>query len=339
MFLLHTPPEHAEVVARAVVGAVRGAGWPSPVHAPLLHTLFARLLGRDFDFDALPPLASDAVGAVLASAPERDELIQLLTVLEAMCNPIPPALARSIEDWAAALSVQDDALLFARDLVRGELGRCIHDYYRLNWIGELDQKDPHVAELLARAGDTAYALTVDVDERQAARWAALERCPPPSVGRAVFAFYQRRGFRYPGQPGAANAAVAQHDWIHVLADYGTTELGELEVNSFMAASAGTSGTLVGMIGAMALFESKLMARSLVVQGVAHTLSAPGAVERLAEAVARGAACGVNLLDVDWFARADAPLDDLRARFRIPPRSARIRELDAHGADGMAAPTA
>jgi len=345
MFLMHTPAEHAEVVARAVVGAVRSHaiaapgtafGWPAEAHAPLLHTLFARLLGRDFDFATLAPLAPSEVGVVLRSPAERDELIQLCTVLEAMCNPVPPALAASIDSWAEALGVADDALLFARDLVRGELGRCIHDYYRLNWIGDLDRKNPRHAAQLRHFGDTAYALTVEADDAEAARWAALADCPAGSLGRALSEFYRARGFKHPGEPGAANAAVAQHDWIHLLADYGTTELGELEVNAFMAASSGTSGTLVGLVGAIALFESKLMARSLVVQGVRHTLASPASHERLAEAIARGAAAGTNLLDLDFFALADTPIDELRARFRIPPRSARARGLDPHGAAGRAA---
>ena len=50
MFLIHTPPEHAETVARAVVGACRLEAWQSPVQPQLLHTLFNRLLGQELDF-------------------------------------------------------------------------------------------------------------------------------------------------------------------------------------------------------------------------------------------------------------------------------------------------
>ena len=39
MFLIHTAPEHAEIVARAVVSACRLEGWQSPVQPKLLHTL------------------------------------------------------------------------------------------------------------------------------------------------------------------------------------------------------------------------------------------------------------------------------------------------------------
>lgn len=64
----------------------------------------------------------------------------------------------------------------------------------------------------------------------------------------------------------------------------------------------------------------------------HNLSAPGGVERMAEAVARGAACNSDLLlDVDFFQHANEPLVEIRARFAIPPKSPRIFELDPFGA--------
>ncbi|HXV79567.1 MAG TPA: hypothetical protein VEG60_06785 [Candidatus Binatia bacterium] len=56
MFLIHTSREHAEVVARAVVGACRLDGWQSPMQPQLLHTLFNRLLGQDLDFEKIEPL-------------------------------------------------------------------------------------------------------------------------------------------------------------------------------------------------------------------------------------------------------------------------------------------
>jgi len=57
MFLIHTPPQHAEIVARAVVSACRLEGWQSPVQPKLLHTLFNRLLGQDLDFEKIEPLS------------------------------------------------------------------------------------------------------------------------------------------------------------------------------------------------------------------------------------------------------------------------------------------
>ena len=41
--------------------------------------------------------------------------------------------------------------------------------------------------------------------------------------------YRSRGFGLPGSIGGASAYLAQHDFVHVLADYGTNLNGELEV--------------------------------------------------------------------------------------------------------------
>jgi len=57
-----------------------------------------------------------------------------------------------------------------------------------------------------------------------------------------------RGFEFPGQPGSVNAAVAQHDWVHVLADYGTTPMGEIEVISFQTGATRTPGAMLGLVG-------------------------------------------------------------------------------------------
>ena len=89
MFLVHTPQDHVQTVARAVVGACRPDGWASPVQPKLLHTLFNRLLGQDLNFETLSPLAPSDVARALKSQSEREELIQLMAVMEILCNPFP----------------------------------------------------------------------------------------------------------------------------------------------------------------------------------------------------------------------------------------------------------
>jgi len=333
MFLIHTTPEHAEIVARAVVSACRLEGWQSPVQPKLLHTLFNRLLGQDLDFEKIQPVSSAEVAATLSTPAERTELIHLMVAIEILCNPIPERLERSVVQWATALHVHERALLYVRELARGELTKAVHDFYRLNWIGDLDLRSPGFEALLRHAGDKAYALTVEPDPTEAARWNALGSCPQSSIGRSLWEFYQMRGFTVPGQPGAVNVAVAQHDWVHVLSDYGTTPMGEIEASGFLNSTTRTPGAMLGFIGVLALFESGLMPASLIVPTQpGHNLSAPGGIDRLAEAVARGAACNTDLLlDVDFFQHANEPLEEIRARFAIQPKTAKILEIDPVGA--------
>ena len=275
MFLIHTPAAHAEIVARAVVSACRLDGWQSPVQPKLLHTLFNRLLGQDLDFEKIEPLSPAEVAGTLSTPAERQELIHLMVAIEILSNPIPERLERSVVQWATALHVHERALLYARDLARGELTKALHDFYRMSWIGDLDRRSPEFEALLRRTGDKAYALTVEADPAETARWSALGSCPQGSLGRNVWEFYQMRGFVFPGQPGSVNVAVAQHDWIHVLADYGTTPMGEIETVGLLQFHYPHAQRDAWAVGVLALFESGLMPASLVVSKQAgHSLSAP-----------------------------------------------------------------
>jgi hypothetical protein len=249
-------------------------------------------------------------------------------------------MEESVERWASALEVEEPSLAVLRDLARGEVAKSVQDFYRLNWIGDLDRRTPGFDALLEHAGEEAYALTVEADPAQVARWRGLGSCPTGSIGRHLFEFYQQRGFKFPGEVGAANASVAHHDWIHLLADYGTTPLGEIEVVSFQASCTRAPGALLGLLGALALFESGTMARGLITKAYpGEGLSKPGGIERMADAISRGKACKTDLvLDVDFFPLANEPLEDLRRRFGIPPKDERVFELDPYGALEVA-PTA
>jgi hypothetical protein len=110
-------------------------------------------------------------------------------------------------------------------------------------------------------------------------------------------------------------------------------MGEIEVSSFQNSTTRTSGAMLGLVGVLALFESGLMPASLVVpHQPGHNLPAPGGIGRMAEAVARGGACNTDLLlDVDFFQHANEPLEEIGARFAIPPKSPTILELDPFGA--------
>jgi hypothetical protein len=229
--------------------------------------------------------------------------------------------------------VEERSLVFLRDLARGEIAKSVQDMYRLNWIGDLDRRNPDFRALLEHAGQAAYAMTTEEDPEQAARWTALASCPAGSIGRQLSAFYQMRGFGVPGEAGAVNEAVAQHDWIHLLADYGTTPLGEIEVVSFQTTCSRTPGAPLGLLAALALFESGAWAAGLITKAYpGEGLSRPGGIERMAEAISRGKSCNTDLLlDVDFFPIANEPLEELRSRFGIPPKSARVRELDPYGA--------
>jgi hypothetical protein len=131
------------------------AGWLAvDVQPKLLHTLFNRLLGQDLDFEKIEPLSPAEVAGTLSTPAERQELIHLMVAIEILSNPIPERLERSVVQWATALHVHERALLYARDLARGELTKALHDFYRMSWIG--DWIGDHQSS--KRCYDKAYAL-------------------------------------------------------------------------------------------------------------------------------------------------------------------------------------
>ncbi len=335
MFLIHTARAHAGLLARSVVAACRAGGWTNPLQPKLLHTLFNHLLGQDLDFETLAPIDLQSVKEALGSAQERMELIQLMCAIEVLANPIAPDVEEAVQRWADALEVHERTLVFLRDVVRGELEKASVDFYRLNWIGDLDLKDTGFPTLLRRYGNPAYAVTVEEDPAETARWAALGDLPENSVGRQLHAFYRQRDFKLPGQVGAANPALAQHDWIHLVADYGTTPMGELEVLGFQSACSESQGALLGLVGALALFESGVWQGSQVVAAQHYeALTTPHGTSRLAEAIGRGKACNTDLLNYDFFAVAGEPMTALRKRLNIVPKSALVNEIDPLGAHNV-----
>ena len=340
MFLIHNRPEHTESLARAVVAACRGDGWSDPFVPRVLGTLFNDLAGLAIDFEALPPLAAAELAARLPSKQERLELIQLMAMVEVLTNPIPAAMEAAVARYAADLQVEDRSLLYVRDLARGQTARALADLYRHSWVGELNDRDPGFASLVERHGPEALALTVEEDEASTRRWKELEHCPAGSLGQGLAAFHTDRGFLLPGQIGAANASVAHHDWIHLLADYGTTPLGEIETFSFIATnSCGSAAAFLGLLATLALFESGVMHGSLVTSAFPHQgISTDGGLLRMEDAIRRGREATENLLfDVDFFSLANEPLDEVRERFAVAPKAAAARALDPLGATAAAAP--
>src|SRR5581483_970433 len=98
------------------------------------------------------------------------------------------------------------------------------------------------------------------DDALAGRWRDLGHCPPGTLGRKVFEFYCARGFAFPGTLGSAPPLLAQHDWVHVLADYGTKVESELEVFGLIgrAVPDGHGFSLLAMV--VSLFETGYMGR-------------------------------------------------------------------------------
>jgi hypothetical protein len=229
------PPGADEVrhLARGVVTAIRPGDELTPLQAVLTASMFEAMTGHAADLDqpSIDP-AEFAVGMAARNEVFRTRILQVMILGALVLRPLPEQVADRLEAFAHEMGVGDGMLGLARRYATGSLALAAFDFerngYTAGW-GPEQQRALHTSTEL----DEAWAVAVD-DADLAARWRSLETLPAGTIGRRMTELYRARGFAYPGTPGSAPPLLAQHDWVHLVADYGTTVESELEVFAFIA---------------------------------------------------------------------------------------------------------
>lgn len=323
--VLLTPPDADEVAAvtRGVVSAVRTTGGLTELQDVLIRAQFEAMTGHRVDPADAEPVTPEEFARLLARRNEafRTRIVQVMLLCSLILVPLPEEVTARVEAFANELGVEEGMLRVARRFSRGSLGLAAVDFERNGYTADWDEDRARVLGSRV-AADDAWGQAVD-DPELAARWRALEELPDGSLGRKVFDFYRARGFAFPGEPGSAPPLLAQHDWVHVLADYGTTVESELEVFGFIArANDDPRGfSLLAMV--VSLFETGYLRRGagLFAYDRGH-LSHSGMAVRLSDAMRRGALCAgsVDFMGLDWFTHAPRPVDAARAAFGVVPKA-------------------
>jgi hypothetical protein len=243
-------------------------------------------------------------------------------------RPLPEEVADRIAAFARELSVDDAMIGIAREFSHGAIGLAAFDFERNGYTAEWAPEDAsalHTSASLASPWDVAVK-----DPALAARWVSLAELPAGTLGRRVWEMYQARGFVFPGLPGSAPPLLAQHDWVHVLADYGTTVEAELEVFAFIARANDDMRAYSLLAMVLSLFETGYLrvGAGMFQSDTGHLSQNRGMAIRLGDALRRGAlgsdretgSDSIDYLRLDWFTLAELPLADARARFNVMPKS-------------------
>ena len=334
-----TPPDRAlvELMAAGVMTAIRPPGGHTELQQVLMGACFDALTGHAVDTTATPEVGAGQLAEGLArrNAAFRSRILQTMILGALVLRPLPPEVAARVDTYASELSVGDDMLAVAREFAEGQVGMAAVDFDRNGYAAKWS---PDRAEALRASGlEQAWQAATD-DPGLAATWAALEGLPDGSLGRRMWQFYRARGFEFPGNPGSAPPLLAQHDWVHVVADYGTKVESELEVFAFIArANDDPSGfSLLAMV--VSLFETGHLADGAgLFEAFPGQLSQEGMATRIADALRRGAlshgadgAPDVDRLAVDWVELSPLPLDEVRRRVGVVERSDAARAAGSVG---------
>jgi hypothetical protein len=326
------PPDSPEVelLARGIVSAIRPPGGLTELQTMLFDATFEAMTGVTVHVADLAPISPRAYAQGLARRNEafRSRMVQSMITGALVLRPLPPEVADRVEEFARELSIDDGMLAVAQRFASGSLGLAAFDFDRNGYTSDWS---PERAATLHASTELQNAWEECVsDTALAARWQALGDLPAGTLGRAMFEFYEARGFVFPGLPGSAPPLLAQHDWVHVLADYGSRVESELEVFAFISRANDDPRAFSLFAMVVSLFETGyLRAGAGLFEAFPGQLSQEGVAQRVADALRRGAlshgldgAPDVDFLAVDWFALADRPIQELREVFGIVPKSAK-----------------
>ncbi len=325
------PPDAAE--ARTIVGGIAGAVAPgggelTSLQRLLLEALSESMTGFVAPAQHVPRLGPPEFARAMATRDEgfRQRMLQFMLLGALVLVPLPADVVTRIDQYAREMGVGNDMMRVAQRYARGSLGLALLDFQRSGYMATWD---PAQADALHTSGELAEAWEQCVhDAALAERWESLRALADGTLGREVAKFYDARGFAFPGRPGSAPPLLAQHDWVHVLADYGSTVECELEVFAFIARANDDPHAFSLLAMVISLFETGYAASGMgLFQYDRGHLSHRGMAVRFADAMRRGALCaahadghGVDLLRIDWFAHAATPVDDVRAEFGVVPKA-------------------
>jgi hypothetical protein len=319
--VLQHPPDAAEVevLGRGITSAVAPESGLTELQRLLIAAVSQSMTGFPLATEIEPMSATDFAQALAHRTMEfRTRIVQVMVLAELVLVPLPESVVAKVEDYAHELGVDESMLHVARDFAKGNLGLAMIDFERNGYTENWDVVQ-HEALHTSEALEQAWEECVN-DAALAARWTALENCPSGSLGRRVFDFYRARGFTFPGMLGSAPPLLAQHDWVHVLADYGTRVESELEVFAFIARAIPDPRGFSLLAMVISLFQTGYMRTGAgLFEYSQHHLEQEGVPARVGDAMYRGAVCGIDLLATDWFEFADLPLDEARRLFNVVPK--------------------
>ena len=331
-------PSTTALIVRGVASAVAAEGRLTDAQRSLLGAVFDALLGVEIDIslEEIDPVSPEELADALAESTVEDRwrVVHLMVLGELILRPIPPAVARTVAQYADALGVDDQFVRVARRYAQGAFGLAWIDLHRSGFAEHWEAVRTDQLKTAVRLPDQLSGGVEDAE--LAARWAAFEHLPDGTLGRSVWQMYHGRGFALPGSPGGASAYLAQHDFVHVLADYGTNLFGELEVFAMIGRADPEPKGFAWLTTLVGLFETGYVANAGFFTGDLQQrhLDGPGMHTRLADALRRGRdlcnALGTDLLEVDYHELAELPLGDARQRMAIPPKSKKAIEAGSPG---------
>lgn len=312
MDVLDMPEDRAVLCLRALRAVAAADGKLAAQEKRLLGVAAGALrLVRDPEtLDAATPAE---VAAGVTDPTERLRLLQGLIVMAMIDGDVDRTELEVLEAFAKALGIDADRLVSLRQYAAGR-------WTLIQW--DLARRAGTVRNVVDEAwGEEGWRGVYRVlgptwgraaEPEIAWRYKELGLLPEGTLGRVYWAHMTKRRFAFPGEPHGFAERLVKHDLAHVLGGYDTDPDGEIEVACFVA----------GFMRKDPFWDVFMLVMQfhLGVEGFLTHPAAKGALDipRAAAALARGAACKVDLYDRwDPWSQFPRPLADVRADLGIP----------------------
>jgi hypothetical protein len=294
------------------LGAVRGIDpYPTQDQDRFLRAI-ARLHGSELDPRALPRPSPAETARLITGPLARKRVLELAVVMAIIDGQVLPVPTANVSELARALGVDERTTrtlrelgarhhLMARiDFTRRIAGRLLGEAWREErWQGVQKTFTP--------------VFNIGEDPDTAARYQALARLPADSFGFALWEHYRSNQFAFPGEAGGIPERAIFHDLGHILSGYRTDPEGEIQQAAFQAGFVRNDGLLFLYFG---LVQFHLGVR---LTPMAKSDTGYLDADKVTRALARGAACKVDLSDHwDFWPLLPERLELVRAQLGIPP---------------------
>ena len=329
-------PAVVRQVARGIATAVAPSTGLTDVQAALLQAIASALTGVDVDYTNLEPLGPEELGALLhdKDMDYRQRIVHHMVLGELVLRPLPVDVAARVAKYAQALEINDKFVRVARRYAQGAFGLAWMDLRRSGFTQHLQQRDLGAMHVSTELNDPFVTAAPDPDLLRC--WTGFEALPAGTLGRGVWDMYDSRGFALPGTAEGPTAFLAQHDFVHVIADYGTNLKGELEVFALIGRADPDPKGFAWLATLVGLFETGFIEDTgFFVKNVKeHSIRAPGMHHRIADAIRRGKAVCLrtqkDLFDIDYHALAGLPVEEVREVLGLLPKSDEALESGSAG---------
>jgi hypothetical protein len=316
--------DEVTLIARGIATAVAPETGLTDVQAELLASIALALTGHVVDYHDLEPLGPDGLADVLAphDLDYRQRIVHHMVLGELVLRPIPVVVAHRVAKYAEALGIKDDFVRVARRYAQGAYGLAWMDLERSGFVEHVQNADGDAPMTRSAAPNERPPVDPDLE----ARWQAFAELPHDTLGFGVWDMYDSRGFELPGADGGPPPRLAQHDFVHVIADYGTNLRGEIEVFALIGRTDPDPRGFAWLATLIGLFETGYITSSGFFDRDVRdpVIQAPGMHVRLADGIRRGKVIAQqrdrSLFDEDYHLLAHRPVGEVREMLGVPPKS-------------------